>query len=268
MRQQSNRIAGVAEHAAHLRRAEPTRRVAGVRAILLTRATARASSAGFPPFSHQGSLVPNASLASYLRPGPGSATTDRTASPAIRTMRSSVTTPRMRAARTPARPAHVIEEKTTGFYTELNGDMDVGDKRLRYNLGVRYVRTDQNVVDAPIRDPRNTVGGVSLPDGASASERRDLPRREREVRELAAVGERRAQRGGKLHRASGAVALHTRANPNDLLAGPQLQLRLRRTPAVHRQPRIWIRSCRTTSTSVWSTTPAMKGATWECCGVP
>jgi len=51
----------------------------------------------------------------------------------------------------------LIDEATTGLYTELNGDTDIGDNRLRYNVGVRWVRTEQTVGGrVSIPDPRNT----------------------------------------------------------------------------------------------------------------
>ena len=33
----------------------------------------------------------------------------------------------------------------TGVYAELNGDTEIRRNRLRYNVGVRYVKTDQTV---------------------------------------------------------------------------------------------------------------------------
>ncbi|HEY0686909.1 MAG TPA: TonB-dependent receptor [Steroidobacter sp.] len=123
---------------------------------------------GFPPFSYLGSLIPQAALPSYLRPSSaGFVTADWD-----RFVRDSMyeqfhaNAPDAGGANTGA-SGGTIEEQSTGFYTEVNGDTDVGEKRLRYNLGVRYVKTDQTVIGRlSVRDPRNTVNGVSLPDGA------------------------------------------------------------------------------------------------------
>jgi TonB-dependent receptor len=37
-----------------------------------------------------------------------------------------------------------VEEKNTGVWLQLNGDTDLGDMRLDYNVGVRYVETEQS----------------------------------------------------------------------------------------------------------------------------
>lgn len=123
--------------------------------------------AGLPAFSYQGSLVPATALPGYLRPGPGFITADwdRFARDTnYAQFRDSA--PDAAGSNTGASGGS-IQEKSTGFFTEVNGDTDIGDKRLRYNVGVRYVRTEQSVIGRlSVRDPRNTVNGVSLPDGA------------------------------------------------------------------------------------------------------
>jgi TonB-dependent receptor len=123
--------------------------------------------AGFPPFSYQGSLVPAAALPSYLRPGPGFVTADwKRFARDTNYAQFRDSAPDAAGSNTGA-AGGFIQEKTTGFFTEINGDTDIGDKRLRYNVGVRFVRTDQTVIGRlSVRDPRNTVNGESLPDGA------------------------------------------------------------------------------------------------------
>lgn len=125
------------------------------------------ATAGFPAFGYLGSLIPQAAVANYLRPGPGFVTADwERFKRDTRYDQFHDNAPDAGGANTGA-AGGTIEEQSTGFYTEVNGDTDVGEKRLRYNAGVRYVRTDQTVIGRlSIRDPRNTANGASLPDGA------------------------------------------------------------------------------------------------------
>jgi TonB-dependent receptor len=44
-----------------------------------------------------------------------------------------------------ATPSGTIREKTLGAYIELNGQSDLLDRMLSYNMGVRYVHTDQHI---------------------------------------------------------------------------------------------------------------------------
>jgi TonB-dependent receptor len=116
-------------------------------------------STGFPALAYQGSLIPQGAVPSYLRPGPGFVTLDwrRFARDSqYNAFRDSA--PEAGSSNTGA-SGGLIREKSTGFYTEVNGDVDIGTQRLRYNVGVRYVTTDQIVggrVSLP--DPRN--GGL------------------------------------------------------------------------------------------------------------
>lgn len=52
-----------------------------------------------------------------------------------------------------------IDEDVTALFMQVNGDLDVADHRLRYNVGVRWVETDQLVTS------RVTSPNVTLPDG-------------------------------------------------------------------------------------------------------
>jgi TonB-dependent receptor len=51
-----------------------------------------------------------------------------------------------------------ISEEATGLFAQLNGSLEIGDNRLRYNVGVRYVQTDQSVISR-----------ITVPDSANAS---------------------------------------------------------------------------------------------------
>jgi TonB-dependent receptor len=127
--------------------------------------------AGFPPLSWGGSLIPQSSLANYLRPGPqGYITADWNA--VVRDSNYDLyhdSAPDAGSSNTAATWGS-IEVKVTGLYTELNGNMEFGEQKLRYNLGVRYVQTDQIVGSRVSRtDPRNPAPPASGPNPADGS---------------------------------------------------------------------------------------------------
>jgi TonB-dependent receptor len=114
-----------------------------------------AYSAGLPtPVTYSGSLIPQASLASYLTPGPsGFVTVDWRRLVADSNYEAfHAAAPEAGSSNTGA-SGGLVEEKVTGAYVEFNGNREIGSNLLRYNLGVRYTSTDQ------------TIGGrVTFPD--------------------------------------------------------------------------------------------------------
>jgi TonB-dependent receptor len=66
--------------------------------------------------------------------------------------------------------AGFVEEETKGFYLELIGDTMILDHRVRYDVGTRYVRTDQWIggfVSIPDpRNPPNPPSGENPADGS------------------------------------------------------------------------------------------------------
>jgi len=119
-------------------------------------------SAGSPALVYQGSLVPQAQLASYLMPGPDGFITvdwDRFKD-ASRYDFYHDNAPEAGSSNTGASGGYV-REKSSGAYVELGGDTLVGNDqhRLRYTAGLRRVRTEQ------------TIGGiVSLPDNRNITQ--------------------------------------------------------------------------------------------------
>jgi TonB-dependent receptor len=126
---------------------------------------------GLPgPVTYRGSLIPNgAALQALLKPGPsGFITVDwdkfKAASQYDAFHNAS---PESGGANTGASGGYV-REKTLGGYAELNGDTDIGDNRLSWNAGIRWVQTKQTIggrVSVP--DVRNTPAapGVAPLDG-------------------------------------------------------------------------------------------------------
>jgi TonB-dependent receptor len=111
------------------------------------------------PLLYQGSLIPLASLQNYLRPGPlGFATVDWDRFAADSGYGRFVNTaPEVGSSNTGASVGY-IQEKATGFYAEVNGASEPWQLPLKYNAGIRYVKTDQTVGGFVSQaDPRNAT---------------------------------------------------------------------------------------------------------------
>lgn len=120
---------------------------------------------GYPDYAapYGGSLIPNSAVPNYLRPTKyGFITVDWNAfarDSNYAAFRDSA--PEAGGLPTTASWGSIAEE-ATALFTQINGDINIGDNRLRYNVGVRWVKTDQSVtsrVTSP--DPAN----ATLPDG-------------------------------------------------------------------------------------------------------
>lgn len=118
--------------------------------------------------TYAGSLIPNASLANYLKPGKfGFLTVDwdkfKTDSKYDQFHDAS---PEAGSSNTGASGGFIGEE-TLGAYGEVNGIQQIDGQDLRFNIGLRWVQTDQKVggrVSVP--DPRNTPAtGPAPADG-------------------------------------------------------------------------------------------------------
>jgi TonB-dependent receptor len=123
---------------------------------------------GGAPITYAGSLVPTASVPSYLMPGSnGFVTVDwdkfrkDTGYDALLANATEV------GSGSSGANGGLIREKVTGTFVEANGVVDVGENTLRLNGGLRYVRTEQIVGGrVSIPDPRNTLAnGTQIADG-------------------------------------------------------------------------------------------------------
>jgi len=102
-----------------------------------------------------GSAIPQASLASYIKPGPlGFITLDRDRFFTDSNYQAFLDSAPFSAAAATGAASGLIREKTTGAYVEVNGATQVLDRDLRFNLGARYYSTDQTI-EGP-----QTVNGV------------------------------------------------------------------------------------------------------------
>lgn len=116
------------------------------------------------PITWGGSLIPNSTVPSYLMPGPlGFVTLDwNKFKQASNYEAFHAASPPSTGSNTGASGGYV-REKTLGFYAEVNGNLPVGDNRVDFNAGVRWVHTDQRIGGyVSIADPRNSQD----PDGS------------------------------------------------------------------------------------------------------
>jgi len=124
--------------------------------------------AGGAPITYSGSLIPNSTIASYLRPGDAGfimVDWDR--------FRKDTGYDELLAqapeGRTGSSGANggLVRENVLGTFAELNGIFEIGENTLRVNAGVRHVRTDQTIGGLiSIPDIRNApAGGTAIPDG-------------------------------------------------------------------------------------------------------
>jgi TonB-dependent receptor len=128
-----------------------------------------------PPFptyhTYNGSLIPNSAVPNYLVPTEyGFVSVDWNAF----ARDSNYAAIRDQMGEGGATPTTAnwgtIAEEVTGAFLQLNGDTEVAENRFRYNVGVRYVQTDQTVISRlTAQDTRNVVPGtnppVLIPDG-------------------------------------------------------------------------------------------------------
>jgi TonB-dependent receptor len=130
---------------------------------------------GYPTYaSYSGSLIPNGAVPNYLRPTDAgfvfvdwdqfrkdsgydaahAALADAGATPTTASWGS-------------------IEEDVTGLFTQVEGDSNIGPNRLRWNAGLRWVKTTQKVASRLTKpDDRNATqaDGTKFPDVANIVE--------------------------------------------------------------------------------------------------
>ena len=145
--------------------------------------------AGSPALTYAGSSIPQSALAGYLLPGPDGFITANYNKIKKDTNYASFAYPNAPAATgsNTGASAGLVDEKNWGMYAELNGALPLGDRKLKYNIGLRWVETHQTIGGyVQHADPRNNVtvdcgqpaapisatcpaGGttvITLPDGA------------------------------------------------------------------------------------------------------
>ncbi|HEY0283394.1 MAG TPA: TonB-dependent receptor, partial [Rhizomicrobium sp.] len=124
--------------------------------------------------------LPHADVPNYLLPGPnGFARADYAKLKAVTNYEYFAHNPSLGAAANLQDPGRtnfsrgtntnissgIIDEKTTGFYGEIIGTLHRGDQKLRYNIGARWIRTQQTLTGYTLLDdPRNANGTADPAD--------------------------------------------------------------------------------------------------------
>jgi TonB-dependent receptor len=123
------------------------------------------------PLVYQGSLIPGSALGNYLAPGPaGFITVNWNQFKAASDYDAfHASEPAATGTNTGASGGY-IRNSDTGLYVELTGDTKIEGHGLRYNAGVRWVRTLQYIGGPEsLSDPRNAgiPGSSACPTGGS-----------------------------------------------------------------------------------------------------
>jgi TonB-dependent receptor len=125
-------------------------------------------SAGMGPLTYGGSLVPSTAIPGLLRPTRYGFVAVNWDDFRAASNYDAIHDQIGEAGATPTTANWAsIEETVTAAFLQLNGDVEVGSNRLRYNVGARYVETDQSVtsrITGP--DPRNPAPATAADDGS------------------------------------------------------------------------------------------------------
>ncbi len=180
------------------------------------------ATAGGPPITYNGSLIPTAAVPSYLLPGSnGFITVDWDKVRADTSYDSLMASATETGAGSSGANGGLIREKVTGTFIEANGVFDIGDNTLRLNGGVRYVRTEQTVggrVSVP--DPRNTLpDGTQIPDGGRYENTITFPTTRTVYSNFLPSASVAFDFGGKAVARASVSRTMTRPDPNAMLPG-------------------------------------------------
>jgi TonB-dependent receptor len=174
---------------------------------------------GYPAYAapYAGSLVTNAAVPSFLRPtGYGIATinwNDLRRASNYDAVRASA--PQAGATPSTANWGSIAED-IAALFAQVSGDMEVGGNSLRYNLGVRWVQTDQTVTSrVALANPAN----ASLPEGSKLPELVNLIPRDSEYENLLPSANIAWNLNENTVVRAGLSKTMTRANPTDMLLG-------------------------------------------------
>jgi TonB-dependent receptor len=167
---------------------------------------------------YTGSLIPNAAVPGFLRStGYGVATVNWDA------MRRASNYDAVRAAapESASTPSTAnwgsIEEDVMAFFTQVNGDIDIADERLRYNVGVRYVKTDQLITSRlAFANPLNTA---TTPEGSKLPELVNIVPRDSDYENWLPSANVSWNLNDNAIIRAGLSKSMTRANPTDMLLG-------------------------------------------------
>jgi TonB-dependent receptor len=174
---------------------------------------------GYPTYAapYSGSLISNAAVPSYLRStGYGVATVNWDQF----RRDSNYDAVRAAAPEAGATPSTAqwgsIDEDVTGLFAMVNGDTDVDDHRLRYNVGVRWVKTDQSITS---RVTSFNAANTTLPDGQKLPELVTITPAESEYENWLPSANVSWNLTDQAIVRAGLSKTMTRPNPSDMLGG-------------------------------------------------
>jgi TonB-dependent receptor len=178
-------------------------------------------SSGQGPLVYQGSLIPNGAVPNYLVPtNHGFVAVDW---PAFRAASNydAIHDLLGDAGATPTTANWgQITEKVSGVYAQLSGDKEVGSNRFRYNIGVRWVQTDQSVTSRlTVPDTRNPSPATPADDGSRYPDVQSLVELDRRYRNVLPSANLAWNLTDNAIVRAGASRTMTRANPSAMLLG-------------------------------------------------
>jgi TonB-dependent receptor len=118
--------------------------------------------ANYPAYAgpYGGSLITNSAVSNYLRPSGFGVATVNWDQFRRDSNYDAVLNAAPEAGATPSTAQWgSIDEDVAALFTQVNGDLDIASQRLRYNVGVRWVQTDQTITS------RVTTAAPTRPDG-------------------------------------------------------------------------------------------------------
>lgn len=178
---------------------------------------------GYPAYAapYTGSLIPDAAVPGYLRPTQYGFVTVNWDAFARDSNFDALQAASLEAGGLPTQAQWgSIAEEAMGLFAQLNGDLDIGDNRLRYNVGVRWVRTDQSVISrVTLPDP----GNAARPEGSKVPDIVNYIERETEYENWLPAANLAWNLTENAVVRAGLSRTLTRANPTDMLLGTSIR---------------------------------------------
>jgi len=196
-------------------------------------------SAGFPALTYGGSLVPQSALAQYLVPGPTGFITanygaiakasnyaafDAASIAAVGNSRAGgVEGYPFTTSATSGGNSGVIEEKDYGWYASVVGKEPIHGHNLRYNVGLRFVQTNQYITSpVTVVNPKNAnggPGGAALADGGQFPNTFQFETQRKEYGSFLPSADAVYEVSDDFQVRASISRTMTRANPNQMIAG-------------------------------------------------
>lgn len=174
---------------------------------------------GYPAYAapYSGSLIPNAAVPSYLRPTRHGIATVNWGDFRRDSNYDAVRAAAPESGSTPSTANWgSIEEDVSALFAQVNGDVEIASNRTRYNVGVRWVKTEQLVTSRlTFANPANPT----LPDGQRLPDLINIVPVESEYENWLPSANVAMNLTDSAVVRAGLSKTMTRANPTDMLLG-------------------------------------------------